>query len=390
MHCDHYDTGRCRSCALMGVPYAAQLAEKDARVRRTLAAFVPDAAWEPPVASPESGFRNKAKLVAGGAPGAVTLGILDAHRRGVDLRTCGLPEAPLRAALPRIAAFVDALRLLPYDVPKARGELKHVVVTVNPDGELMVRLVLRSRRQLPRIGERLGELTAALPQVRVVSVNLQPEHKAILDGPEEVPLTRQRTLPMQVNGRTLHVHPGGFFQTNTPVAAALYRRAAAWSDELAPASVWDLYCGIGGFALHLAAPGRAVTGLELSPAAVAGAEQGARELAARTGYAPRFQVADAGELASSGRTAPELVLVNPPRRGIGERLARWLDDSTAEHLLYSSCNADSLARDLAAMPRLRPIRAGLFDMFPQTHHHEVLVLLRRSRARRGCVVAAAS
>lgn len=365
----------------MGVPYTTQLADKDAAMRATLSPFASDAAWQEPVAGPESGFRNKAKLVVGGVPGAVTLGILDVNRRGVDLRTCGLPEPPLRAALPAIAAFVEDLRLLPYDVRKARGELKHVLVTVNPDAQLMIRFVLRSRQQLPRLQDRLGELRAAVPGARVVSVNLQPEHKAVLEGPQEIPLTDRQSLPMRVNGHVLHLHPGGFFQTNTTVAAALYRCAANWTAELAAASVWDLYCGIGGFAVHLAGPGRTVTGVETSAAAIAGATRSVADTSSAAGGAASgrtdFRVGDATEFARHSRAAPELVVVNPPRRGIGVELAHWLDASRVPHVLYSSCNVESLAKDLAAMPRLRIRRARLFDMFPQTHHHEVLVLLRR-------------
>ncbi|NCD20061.1 MAG: 23S rRNA (uracil(747)-C(5))-methyltransferase, partial [Actinobacteria bacterium] len=81
--------------------------------------------------------------------------------------------------------------------------------------------------------------------------------------------------------------------------------------------------------------------------------------------------------AGEAGTAPDVVVVNPPRRGIGE-LAGWLENSGVHTVVYSSCNVDSLARDLAAMPSLRPTRARLFDMFPQTAHHEVMALLRRA------------
>ena len=73
-----------------------------------------------------------------------------------------------------------------------------------------------------------------------------------------------------------------------------------------------------------------------------------------------------------------MVIVNPPRRGIGAELAHWLETSGIDHVLYSSCNATTLAKDLAAMPSLRPMRARLLDMFPQTSHYEVLVLLERA------------
>ncbi len=75
--------------------------------------------------------------------------------------------------------------------------------------------------------------------------------------------------------------------------------------------------------------------------------------------------------------APQLVVVNPPRRGIGPELAAWLDASAARHVIYSSCNVVSLARDLAAMPSLQAVTGRVFDMFPQTPHTEVMLLLER-------------
>ena len=75
--------------------------------------------------------------------------------------------------------------------------------------------------------------------------------------------------------------------------------------------------------------------------------------------------------------APDLVVVNPPRRGIGAGLAGWLEASPASTVVYSSCNVDSLARDLAAMPSLHPVAGRVFDMFPQTPHTEVMVRLER-------------
>ena len=374
MRCDYFDAGVCRSCRWLGTPYAVQLRHKQERVAGVLAAAVPQAAWLPAVPSREEGFRNKAKMVVAGTADEPTLGILDPRGRGVDLRECGLHSPGLRAALPALADLVREARLTPYSVPERRGELKHVLVTESPEGELMVRFVLRSTEALPRLRRRLPELRATLPQAVVVSANLQPEHKAVLEGPEELLLTEQQTLTMRVNGLPLHLRPQSFFQTNTDVAAALYRHARDLVAEADPASVWDLYCGVGGFALHVADGRREVFGVETSAEAVASAETTRDELGVeRLG----FRAADAAAYALGAGAAPELVVVNPPRRGIGTDLADWLEGSAARHVVYSSCNADSLARDLARMPSLRPVSARLLDMFPHTDHHEVLVLLSR-------------
>lgn len=374
MLCSHFDAGRCRSCTWLGSPYGVQLTEKQHQVQRLLGDHgrLP---WLPPVASAQLGIRNKAKMVVSGTAAEPVLGILNPTGAGVDLRDCPLHTAGIRAALPVLADFVSRADLTPYDVAARRGELKYLLVTESPDAELMVRFVLRSQEPVARIRKHLPALRAALPPLAVASVNLQPEHKAILEGEREIALTEREMLRMRVDGLVLHLRPQSFFQTNTPVAAELYRRGRAWVREVGPRTVWDLYCGVGGFALSVAGPATEVVGIEISREAVASAERSRDE--AGLG-AVRFEVGDATAYARDAAGTPDLVVVNPPRRGIGEELAGWLEDSDVGHVLYSSCNAQTLARDLAAMPSLRPVRVQLFDMFPNTAHYEVLTLLERS------------
>lgn len=368
MRCSYYDAATCRSCAWLERPYAEQLAAKQAHV----AGLLPELDWLPPVASAEEGYRNKAKMVVGGTVDAPVLGVLDELGRTVDLRDCPLHTPGLRAALGVLAGFVTLARLEPYDVAARRGELKYLLVTQSPDGELMVRFVCRSTEPLARLRKHLPALLAALP-VRVASLNVQPVHAAVLEGPREELLTEEAALPMRLGDVELRLRPQSFFQTNTAVATALYRQARAWVDEVDPGSVWDLYCGVGGFALHVADGRRDVVGIETSEEAVAAATASAAA-AGITGV--RFAAGDAASFAREAGRAPELVVVNPPRRGIGD-LAGWLEASDARWVVYSSCHAASLARDVARMPSWRPVRGRVLDMFPQTAHAETLVLLER-------------
>ena len=383
VRCGYFEAGGCRSCTQLPVPYAEQLVAKEAATRAALADVPVDPTapgWEDAAASREEGFRNKAKMVVGGTVEEPTLGILDPRGHGVDLRHCGLHEPGLHAALPVLADHVRLAGLTPYDVPGRRGELKHLLVTVSPDGELMVRWVLRSTESLPRLRKHLPWLLERLP-VSVASANIQPEHKAVLEGPEEVLLTDQATLAMRLDvpGHpvVLQLRPQSFFQTNTAVATELYATARRWVGDLAPSRVWDLYSGVGGFALHLAAApedGRRVTGVEISAEAVEGARRAARLADLRADFVAGDAVAWA---TTTDEPRPDLLVVNPPRRGLGADLAGWVEASGVPWVLYSSCHSGSLARDLAAMPSYSLQRGRVLDMFPQTTHHEVLVLLRR-------------
>ena len=402
--CALHDAGTCRSCPHLSLPMPDQLAAKQSRVAALLAEHVPAELWQAPAASAPTGFRNKAKMAVAGTAARPTLGILDGAGCGVDLRACPLHVPAIEAALPVLADLITELGLRPYDVPTRRGELKYVLVTASPDDDLMVRFVLRSRRYLERLRAAAPDLHRRLPQLAVAAVNIQSVHQAVIEGPEEIVLTEEDRLLMRLrlpspdgSSRTgrctddvelpLYLPTRSFFQTNTAVAEELYATARSWAEESEPARVWDLFCGVGGFALALAAPGRRVLGVEVSAPAI----DGARDAAALMGLDPdlvRFEAGDARVLDPAAdpdgsipgeveAERPDLLVVNPPRRGIGEHLVTRIEASGVERVLYSSCNPRTLATDLAHLPSMRVVRARLFDMFPHTDHAEVLVELAR-------------
>ena len=412
--CALHDAGTCRSCPHLALPIPDQLAAKQSRVAALLAEHIPAELWQAPAASAPTGFRNKAKMAVAGTAARPTLGILDGAGCGVDLRACPLHVPAIEAALPVLADLITELGLRPYDVPARRGELKYVLVTASPDDDLMVRFVLRSRRYLERLRAAVADLRRRLPQLAVAAVNIQSVHQAVIEGPEEIVLTEEDRLLMRLSlpspelgGRAgrraesvelpLYLPTRSFFQTNTTVAEALYATARDWAQEAEPARVWDLFCGVGGFALALAAPGRRVLGVEVSAPAIEGA-RAAADIMRLDPALVRFEAGDARVLdpalvrfeagdarvldpaagdRAAGAQRPDLLVVNPPRRGIGEQLATRIEASGVGRVLYSSCNPRTLAADLAHLPSLRVVRSRLFDMFPHTEHAEVLVELVR-------------
>ena len=416
MLCQLHDASLCRSCPNLDLPLAQQLQLKQSAVQATLAGQVETAAWLEPFASAPSQFRNKAKLAVSGTTHAPVLGLVDRFDNGIDLTSCPLHVNEIKAALPPLTRAITRMGLQPYSIVKRRGELKHVLVTASANGQLMVRFVLRSTAQLPAIRKGAPRLQSELPGLRVLSVNIQPRPAAILEGEREIILSQDSTLDMPlylpkldadgvvVNNKKsvlpLVLPPQSFFQTNSDVAAGLYAQARAWARDYAGGqagvltgepgaggahpdatqssqSIWDLYCGVGGFALALAQPGAQVLGVEVSAPAIDGARAAAAQLGL-TSPQVRFEAGDASVLDASGQVyghdKPDLLVVNPPRRGIGE-LAASIEDSGIQRVLYSSCNPASLTKDLEVMSSYRVRRARLFDMFPHTNHAEVLVEL---------------
>lgn len=398
LHCGYYQRGECASCSEIEIPYERQLAEKVALA----ASLIPAQAWLAPAASAIDKFRNKVKLVVTGTYENPRLGII-----GQDLRECPLPTSGIQKVLPVFAAFITRCELRPYDFRRDSGDLKYLLVTESSSGELMLRFVVRRRGVQGIIRKYLPELLQELPQLSVVSLNIQPERKAIIEGLEEIVLTPREELemPLPELGFSLQLRPQSFFQTNTQQAEVLYRQAAMWLQGAK--SAWDLYCGVGGFAFALAAAGvMEVVGVETSAEAVSSAQLNAEKYAQVTKESLRqetagilrnissletstegsfipakleFICADARSWAQEQlnlRNLPEALVVNPPRRGIGEKLAAWINDSGIKKLVYSSCNVVSMAQDLEFMPNYEVVEAQVVDMFAHSKHFECIALLQ--------------
>jgi 23S rRNA (uracil747-C5)-methyltransferase len=375
MQCALYDAGRCRSCQWIEQPVNDQLAAKMNDLHMLLAGQAVEA-WCAPVSGPEQGFRNKAKMVVSGSVEKPLLGML--HRDGtpVDLTDCPLYPDSFAPVFAAIKPFIARAGLTPYNVARKRGELKYLLLTESQrDGGMMLRFVLRSESKLEQLRAALPALQAQLPQLKVITANIQPVHMAIMEGEQEIFFTEQQALAETFNGVPLWIRPQSFFQTNPTVASALYATARDWVRALPVSHMWDLFCGVGGFGLHCATPEMTLTGIEIAPEAIACAKQSAAELGLTK---LQFQALDSTQFATAQGDVPDLVLVNPPRRGIGKALCDYLSQMAPPFIIYSSCNAQTMAKDIASLPGYRIARVQLFDMFPHTAHYEVLTLLVKS------------
>ncbi|CZF80617.1 23S rRNA (uracil(747)-C(5))-methyltransferase RlmC [Grimontia celer] len=377
MHCKFFDQHKCRSCELRGVPYTQQVADKDNGLKSLFENRLPEQ-WLSPVLSKETGCRNKAKMVVLGAAHQPVLGAdvkFGDNLERVSLTHCPLYTEDMMALLDYLQDWIRTSGIPPYNKEKKKGELKYILLTRSAhSGEFMLRFVMRTRDALPRIEANLARLREAFPKIRVVSVNLQPVHMARLEGDEEIFLTDDEHIIEQFNDVPLVVRPKSFFQTNPEVAAKLYATAREWVRELKPKRMWDLFCGVGGFALHCASVTESVTGIEIEPEAIASAKRSAAEMGIIN---LNFDALDSAKFSLLQDRAPDLVLVNPPRRGLGKELVAQLGELAPKHIVYSSCNPETLKIDLDGLVNYTVKRLQWFDMFPHTEHAEVMVLIER-------------
>ncbi|WP_241581164.1 23S rRNA (uracil(747)-C(5))-methyltransferase RlmC [Rosenbergiella nectarea] len=373
MFCPRYDAGQCRSCQWLPKEYVTQLADKQARIEHLLT-DIPVAEWRPPVPSAQRRFRNKAKMVVSGSVERPILGIVNTEGEGVDLIDCPLYPETFAPVFRQLLPFIAKAGLTPYHIARRKGELKYLLLTESTQGGMMLRFVLRSDKKLAQLKKVLPELQQCLPQLTVISVNIQPVHMAIMEGEQEIMLSDASALAESFNHIPLWIRPQSFFQTNPEVAAKLYLTAREWTQGLKLDTLWDLFCGVGGFGLHCARAETQLTGIEISAEAIACAQDSSTKLGLKN---TQFRALDATHYALNETSAPDLLLVNPPRRGIGQELCEFIVSVKPAAILYSSCNPETLAKDITRLQGYRLERVQLFDLFPHTAHSEVLSLLIR-------------
>jgi 23S rRNA (uracil747-C5)-methyltransferase len=323
---------------------------------------------EPTIRSEISGFRNKAKIVVSGSAESPILGLLEK-----EILNCPVHDPVINKILHDLIPFIRLAKMVPYNIAEKKGELKGIILFHGD--ETYVRFVLRSKEGLDRIKKNLPFLLSSHPEITSVSVNIQPVHQAILEGDEEINLGPKNYIQQSFGNLKLRLRPQAFVQTNQQVAANLYETAAEWVKEKGVQRFLELFSGQGAFSFHCAGFVKEATGVEINSEAVAMATETASELGL---FHLKFISLDAGKSAEIIRDKnPQLILVNPPRRGLGESLPIF-KNSHADWMIYSSCSVESLKKDIEDLSsHYEVVKARLFDMFPHTAHFETLVLLRR-------------
>lgn len=308
-----------------------------------------------------------------GTLSAPCIGILDNALQGQELLDCPLHVPVINQTLRKIKALIEPFKLVPYDIASRRGELKGLILKASADGgSVMVRFVLRSTEAVVRVKKASVELMAAVPEVTTVSVNIQPVPHAILEGETEIIVAGAPVLTEKYNFIDLVFNPQSFAQVTPETAAALYAYVTERIAALRPDSVLDLYCGVGGFSLHAAAHTTLVRGIELSSQAIECARLGAE----RNGITNiEFHASPVDAFVRTVSSKPGAIICNPPRRGLGPAVCESLNKIQSPHIFYSSCNPETLFRDLESLNAYRSLRLAPFEMFPLTEHFEVIAEL---------------
>jgi 23S rRNA (uracil-5-)-methyltransferase RumA len=372
----------CGGCRYGGIPYAEQLAIKEAAFRRLLEekGIVPQEYLDI-VGSPRIfAYRNKMEYSFGDEVkgGELTLGM---HRRRsfmsvITTDRCRLVDEDFNRILAAVLRFSKERGYTAYNKKTHTGLLRNLVIRKGVrTGQLLINLVTSSQGDVD--GDALcGMLRALALESRIVGVL-----HSVNDNPGDFVRSETRRLlcgddcyTEEIMGLSFRVSAFSFFQTNIEAVERLYETAIAWIPDIAEKTVFDLYCGAGAITQAAAARGAGLAvGVELVHEAVVAATENASLNGLKN---CRFSEGDVLEVIGRLDEKPDVIILDPPRAGVHPKALQKIVDCRARTVVYISCNPSSLTDNLVFMrDRYAVKRVQAFDNFPFTDHTEAVALL---------------
>ena len=374
--CLHYT--KCGGCQFRHMNYAEELEAKRIRVEDALRRLGGAEIHVSAILGAEQvdRYRNKAQFPVAKGP---RIGFYRPRSHDViDVDDCllqGEAAARLRGA---VKEWMAEYSIPAYNERTFTGLVRHVYVRTNRAGRSLCCLLVNGRG-VPREAELVRALRRAEPNLAGIVLGVNEKHNNVILGDSYRTLWGEDFLSDTLCGLTFRLSVPSFYQVNPAQTEVLYGKALEFAGLTGAETVLDLYCGIGTISLVMARKAGMVWGAEVVPQAVDDAIANARRNHIENA---RFLCADAGEAArylEGEGVRPDVVCVDPPRKGLAEDVVDTIADMGPERVVYVSCDPGTLGRDVKrfAGRGYTLKKAVAVDMFPRTAHVETVVLLSR-------------
>lgn len=396
---------RCGGCQFQHLSYEAELRFKQDKVFsciRRIGGFREDEIPMLPIIGCENikHYRNKAQFPVGvGKSGEIVTGFYANRSHDiVDTRDCLIQVEENRDILNCVVDFMKEHHISAYEEMKKeeregslknvrrrqdkkkpkemarRGLVRHIMTRKGfATGEIGVCLVINGDT-IPKKELFVKKLTSAVPGITSICINKNKKDTNVILGEEMECIFGKEYILDKIGEISFKISPFSFFQVNPEQTKKLYDTALAYAGLTGNEVVWDLYCGIGTISLFLAKKAREVHGIEIVPAAI----ENAKENAKINGISNAFFAVGKAEEEAEKLPKPDVIVVDPPRKGCDEKLLATIMKHMPERVVYVSCDPATLARDLKILcgeggyklSKVQPV-----DQFPRSLHTEVVAQL---------------
>ncbi len=403
---------QCGGCQLQALAYQKQLEFKENRVKNNLKRIggfrLPEdiqqqgfgrASFDIPAIHPIVGieepyhYRNKAQFPIGtDKDGKIVAGFYAAHTHTIiPNRNCLLGVDANEKILDALISYMEEYQVPAYQEETGTGLVRHALIRCGfATGELMACLVINGK-SLP-FSDKLVEKLQKIKGITSIVLNVNEKNTNVILGEEIIPLWGKPYITDFIGGIKYQISPLSFYQVNPVQTQKLYKMALEFAGLSGTETVWDLYCGIGTISLFLAQKAKQVYGVEIVAPAIADARENARingiaNVEFFVGKAedvlPEFyERGSAGSRDAEGMLHPDVIVVDPPRKGCDKKCLETIVKMEPERVVYVSCDSATLARDLKYLCgggyEVREV--GMVDMFGQSVHVETVCLLSKLHA----------
>ena len=374
---------KCGGCSLRHISYEAQLRAKEQ--------FVKDAFTRIGGLSPEflpiirntniNGYRNKLQIPIGtDKDGNLIAGFYAFHsHRIVPCEKCLLQPDIFSKITADFLKISTGLNLTAYDETTHKGILRHLYLRKGYySGEICLCIVVA--KNVPEIKILSDRLLEKYPEIVSSVINVNNRDTNVILGDEEIVLTSKNYISDIMCKNAVNIAPKAFYQVNTPCAEQLYSSACDFAEPKGK-TVLDLYCGAGTIGLSMARTAKKIIGVEIVPEAIENAKQNALANGITNCEFICADAAEAARILHSRNLRPDVIMVDPPRKGCGRDACEQIAAFSAPRIVMVSCNAATAARDCAYFAELgySTDKCVAVDMFSGTNHVETVVQLVRKK-----------
>jgi 23S rRNA (uracil1939-C5)-methyltransferase len=374
---------KCGGCCFAHITYDAELEIKQTQVEDNFKRIGGlDVDIRPIIPSPQSSrYRNKAQYPVGKDGNFATIGFYaPMTHRIIDCADCALQPEDFRKVTDIFRDWIRERKISIYDESSHSGLLRHIYIRKGfVTGEIMVCLVANGR-EIPFAEELIENLKAEIDGLKSVILNVNTQKTNVVLGSECVTLYGSDYITDVLCGLKFNISPLSFYQVNHDGAEILYGKAKEHAGLTGKETLIDLYCGTGTIGLTMARDAKQLIGVEIVEQAVENAKKNAQLNGIDNA---RFICADASQAAEillGEGIKPDVVIVDPPRKGCDEALLNTVSKMSPERIVYVSCDSATLARDCARFLEYgyAVVEATPMDMFPRTGNVECVALLEKA------------
>lgn len=293
----------------------------------------------------------------------------------VDIHTCYLQDEPTNKIKNYFRAAAERFDLPYYDYRAHEGFLRNLIVRIATTGQIMVNLVVQHER--PELFQMLDELLTLVPEITSLNYTINNKLNDSIYDRDVICYRGTPYIEEYLGKYKFKISPKSFFQTNTKQAEVLYQVTKDFAGLTGNEVLYDLYCGTGSIGIFCSDQVKSIVGIELVEDAIEDAKINASWNNLDSCY---YFAGDVSKIVTPDffkkYGAPDVIITDPPRAGMSEKLIQEILELKAPRVVYVSCNPATQARDLALLDALyKVVKVQPVDMFPHTHHIENVVLL---------------